>query len=39
MEERELIHGGEEMVVVPAVQHIHKMLLRMVETLMENRME
>lgn len=39
MEERELINGGEEMVVVPAVHHIHKMVLRMVETLMEKSME
>lgn len=39
MEERELISGGEEMVVVPAVRHIRKMVLRMVETLMEESME
>lgn len=37
--ERELINRREEMVVVPAVHHIHKMVLQMVETLMEKSME
>ena len=33
------LSGGEEMVVVPAVRHIRKMVLRMVETLMEKSVE
>lgn len=36
---RALINIREEMVVVPEVRHIHKMVLRMVETLMEKSME